>query len=117
MGKVTNKAIFLAIKRPHESEEIINEYLNELSFLSQTAGIKGVKKITQALPRPNTKYFIGKGKLEFVAEYAKANEVDHLIFDDELTPSQITNIEKKTEILVLDRSDLILMIFQMRAQS
>ena len=117
MGKITNKAILLAIKRPNESEEIIHEYLNELSFLSQTAGIEGVKQVVQALPRPNTKYFLGKGKLEYVAEYAKEHEVDHLIFDDELSPSQLTNIEKKTEIQVLDRSDLILMIFHMRAQS
>ena len=117
MGKITNKAVLIGIKQPHEHEEQIEEYLNELSFLAKTAGIDGIKQIIQSLPRPNSKFFLGKGKLESVSDYAKEHEVDHLIFDDELSPSQISNIEKKTEIQVLDRSDLILMIFHMRAQS
>ena len=117
MGKVTNTAIIAAIKRSKESDVIVLDYLDELAFLAKTAGIETKKMVVQAMDRPNAKHFLGKGKLESVAEYVKSNDIDHLIFDDELSPSQLSNIEKVVKIKVLDRSDLILLIFQMRAKT
>ena len=117
MGKVTNTAIIASIRRPQESDRLIEDYLDELDFLAKTAGINTKKKVIQSMARPNTKYFLGKGKLEYICDYAKEHDIDHLIFDDELSPSQLTNIENKVKIHVLDRSDLILLIFKMRAQT
>ena len=100
-----------------QSEQIITEYLDELSFLAETAGAKEVKRFYQRLPHPDSKTFLGKGKIEEIRDYINAHHVNLVIFDDELTGSQITNIEKILERQVIDRSDLILDIFASRAQT
>ena len=93
------------------------EYLDELAFLAETAGVKTLKRFTQKLDRPHPKTFVGKGKMEDVLAFVKEHEVDMVIFDDELSPSQLRNIEKFLEVKILDRSNLILDIFATRAQT
>ena len=93
------------------------EYLDELAFLVQTAGGKVETRFLQALPRANTKTFVGSGKLEEIRQYVKAAEIDMVVFDDELGPSQIRNLEKMLECKILDRTNLILDIFAKRAQT
>jgi GTPase len=100
-----------------QPETVINEYLDELSFLAETAGAIEIKRFYQKLPHPDSKTFLGKGKLEEIAEYITRNDIDMVIFDDELSGSQITNIEKILKKNVIDRSDLILDIFARRAQT
>jgi GTPase len=99
------------------SEETVFEYLDELEFLVETAGGHTLKKFTQRLDKPDKTTFVGKGKLEEIATYVKENEIDILIFDDELSPSQQRNIEKVVQTRVLDRSNLILDIFALRART
>lgn len=100
-----------------QPEQIITEYLDELSFLAETAGAKEVKRYYQRLPHPDSKTFLGKGKLEEIKEYITSHNVNMVIFDDELTGSQIANIEKILGRQVIDRSDLILDIFASRAKT
>lgn len=101
-----------------QTEPMVNEYLDELAFLAETAGAVAVKRFTQKLPHPDSKIFVGKGKLEEIKQYIllKGN-ISLVIFDDELTGSQIQNIEKELNVKVIDRSDLILDIFASRAQT
>ncbi|HOZ50302.1 MAG TPA: GTPase HflX [Chitinophagaceae bacterium] len=100
-----------------QTEQVITEYLDELSFLAETAGATEVKRFYQKLPHPDSKTFLGKGKIEEIADYITAHKVDMVIFDDELTGSQISNIEKVLKRPVIDRSDLILDIFASRAKT
>jgi len=93
------------------------EYLDELAFLVQTAGGEVKARFLQSLPRANTKTFVGSGKLEEIRQYVKAAEIDMVVFDDELGPSQIRNLEKMLECKILDRTNLILDIFAKRAQT
>ena len=97
---------------------MVNEYLDELAFLAETAGANAVKRFTQKLPHPDSKIFVGKGKLEEIKQFIllKGN-IDLVIFDDELTGSQIQNIEKELQVKTIDRSDLILDIFASRAKT
>jgi GTP-binding protein HflX len=99
------------------TEAIAIEYINELSFLAETAGAITSKKFMQRLPFPNPKTYVGKGKLEEIREYIKATNIELVIFDDELSPSQLRNIERELECKVLDRPILILDIFASRASS
>ena len=99
------------------TEAIAIEYINELSFLAETAGAITSKKFMQRLPFPNPKTYVGKGKLEEIKEYIKATKIELVIFDDELSPSQLRNIERELECKVLDRPILILDIFASRASS
>lgn len=99
------------------TEAIAIEYINELSFLAETAGAITSKKFMQRLPFPNPKTYVGKGKLEEIREYIKAANIELVIFDDELSPSQLRNIERELECKVLDRPILILDIFASRASS
>jgi len=99
------------------TEAIAIEYINELSFLAETAGAITSKKFMQRLPFPNPKTYVGKGKLEEIREYIKASDIELVIFDDELSPSQLRNIERELECKVLDRPILILDIFASRASS
>jgi len=99
------------------TEAIATEYINELSFLAETAGAITSKKFMQRLPFPNPKTYVGKGKLEEIREYIKATDIELVIFDDELSPSQLRNIERELECKVLDRPILILDIFASRASS
>ncbi|MFW5757403.1 MAG: GTPase HflX [Bacteroidota bacterium] len=100
-----------------QSEEIVKEYLDELAFLVDTAGGVVVKRFTQKLDKPDKTTFVGKGKMEEIASYIKEHEIDILIFDDELSPSQQRNVERTVKCRVLDRSNLILDIFALRART
>lgn len=100
-----------------QDERQVNEYLDELSFLALTAGAKAKKRFVQKLPHPDSKTFVGKGKLEEIRSYITGKDIDIVIFDDELSGSQINNIEKILEIKTIDRSDLILDIFARRAKT
>tara|TARA_B100001287_G_scaffold276851_1_gene290083 strand:- start:16413 stop:17588 length:1176 start_codon:yes stop_codon:yes gene_type:complete len=113
------KAVLIGVVTPNVSVEQSQEYLEELAFLAKTAGAKPVKKFTQNLLKPDNKTFIGKGKMEEVFLYVKENSIDVVIFDDDLSPSQLKNIEQifKDKCKILDRSNLILDIFASRAKT
>lgn len=111
------KAVLIGLVHKDQSEAEVKEYLNELAFLAETAGAIAVKTFYQKLPHPDSKTFVGKGKLEEIKDYVWEKEVQLAIFDDELTGSQISNIQKELAIKVIDRSDLILDIFASRART
>ncbi len=113
------KAILIGLITPDVTQEQAYEYLDELSFLAKTAGAEPVRNFTQKLKHPDNKTFLGKGKIEEVRLFAEEEEIKLIIFDDDLNPSQIRNIEKLfgEETKVLDRSNLILDIFASRAQT
>jgi len=113
------KAILIGLITSDVTKDQAYEYLEELAFLADTAGAKPVRNFTQKLPHPDNKTFLGKGKIEEVRLYAEENEIKLIIFDDDLSPSQIRNIEKifGEDTKVLDRSNLILDIFASRAQT
>ncbi len=111
-------AILIGLVQKDQTELQVTEYMDELAFLAETAGAKTIKRFTQKMMRPDSKTFVGKGKLEEIKNYIllKGN-IGMAIFDDELTGSQILNIEKELNIKTIDRSDLILDIFARRAKS
>ena len=113
------KAVLIGLITPDVTKEQAYEYLDELAFLADTAGAKPVRNFTQKLPHPDNKTFLGKGKIEEVRLYTEENEIKLIIFDDDLSPSQIRNIEKifGEETKILDRSNLILDIFAGRAKT
>jgi GTP-binding protein HflX len=111
------RAVLVGIVHKDQTEEELHEYLDELAFLSETAGAVAVKRFTQKLPHPDSRTFIGKGKLEEIKNYIHGRNIRIVIFDDELNGSQITNIEKALEVKTIDRSDLILDIFARRAKT
>jgi GTPase len=111
------KAVLVAVMQKDQTEQQVNEYLQELAFLAETAGARTVKTFLQKLPHPDPKTFIGKGKLEEIKAYAQGKDIRIIIFDDELSGSQITNIEKAIDVKTIDRSDLILDIFASRAKT
>ncbi len=110
--------ILVGLVQPDQTEAQVNEYLDELTFLAETAGVSTVKRFTQKLKHPDARTFVGKGKLEQIKTFiiTKGN-IDMVIFDDELTGSQIQNIEKELSTKTIDRSDLILDIFAGRAKT
>lgn len=110
-------AVLVGLIYGEQTEAKLNEYLNELAFLAKTAGANVVKTYTQKLPHPDKRSFVGKGKLEEIVEYVEAKQVDIVIFDDDLSPSQQANLEKELKCKVVDRSFLILDIFAGRAQT
>lgn len=111
------KAVLIGLVHKEQSEEQVKEYLAELAFLAETAGAVAVKTFYQKLAHPDSKTFVGKGKLEEIKDYCWEKEIQLAIFDDELTGSQISNIQKELTIKVIDRSDLILDIFASRART
>ena len=111
------KTVLVGIVTQSQSEEKLKEYLDELEFLTQTAGGEVWKRFVQKMDKPNPKTFVGTGKLEEIELYVKENDIDTVIFDDELTPAQQNNISKQLRIKVLDRTNLILDIFAQRAQT
>src|SRR5690554_616761 len=111
------RAVLVGIITPQESEEQEREYLEELAFLVETAGGIPQHTFVQKVQQPDRATFVGSGKLDEIKSYVKAEEIDLVVFDDELTPSQLRNIERVLEVKVLDRSSLILDIFASRAQS
>ena len=111
-------ALLVSVHTAANTEEEITEYLDELEFLALTAGAETVKRFVQRLPHPDTRHFIGKGKMEEIALYIQTHEdVTLVIFDDDLSPKQQNNLEESLKIKVLDRSSLILDIFARRAQT
>ncbi len=111
-------AVLVALVTQKQSAERTQEYLDELAFLAETSGVTTLKSFSQRLDRPDTRTYVGKGKLEEIQTYIIEHPVDMIIFDDDLTPSQVRNLEDTfKEIKVLDRSLLILNIFSMRAQT
>ncbi len=111
------KAVLVGLIYKEQTEIQVKEYLVELEFLAETAGAVTVKTFMQKLPKPDSKTFVGKGKLEEIKEYVKTKGVSLVIFDDELTGSQIGNISDEVGVKVIDRSDLILDIFASRAKT
>ncbi len=111
------KAVLVGMVQKEQTEQQVQEYLDELAFLAETAGAVTVKRFTQKLQHPDSRTFVGKGKLEEIGVYVKGKDVRVVIFDDELTGAQINNIEKAIGVKVIDRSDLILDIFARRAKT
>jgi len=111
------RAILVGVITPDETEELEREYLEELEFLLDTAGGITERIFTQKLQRPDGSTYVGKGKLEEIQAYVKSEEIDMVIFDDELSPSQLRNIERELQVKILVRSNLILDIFARRAQT
>ena len=111
------RALLVGVVQKDQTEQEVTENLDELAFLAETAGAVTIKTFIQKLQQPDSKTFIGKGKLEEVAAYLQRHPANIIIFDDELSGSQITNIEKKVDVKTIDRSDLILDIFARRAKT
>ena len=122
MAKITEeqhieKAVFVGVIKQGDDERQIMEYLDELEFLAETAGAVGVKKFIQKVDRPESKTYIRSGKLAEIKQFIEENEVEVVIFDDELSPTQLRNIERELNIRILDRTNLILDIFAQRAKT
>jgi GTP-binding protein HflX len=111
------KALLVGLVTQAQSKEKVEEYLNELEFLVETAGGVAVKRFVQKLSYPNPQTYVGSGKLDEIFQYVKAEEIDLVVFDDELGSSQLRNLEKVLECKILDRTNLILDIFASRAQT
>ena len=111
------RAVLVGLIHKSQTEEQVQEYLDELAFLAATAGALTVKRFTQKLLHPDSRTFVGKGKLEEIRDYCQSRNIQLAIFDDELTGSQIQNIEKIIDVKTIDRSDLILDIFARRAKT
>lgn len=111
------RAVLVGVVHKDQTEQEVHEYLDELAFLAETAGAVTVKKFIQKLPHPDSRTFVGKGKLEEIKNYVQDRDIAVLIFDDELSGSQIMNIEKAVDVKTIDRSDLILDIFARRAKT
>ena len=111
------RAVVVAVIRDGQSVEQTEEFLGELEFLAETADIVTVRRFTQRLSQPSSRIYVGPGKLEEIATYCADNEIDVVIFDDELSPSQTRNIEKVMPCRLLDRTRLILDIFMARART
>jgi len=110
-------AILVAVADQHTNAEQLEEHLDELAFLVSTSGAKTVSTFSQNLPKPDLRTYVGKGKLEDIKAYVKAKDVDIVVFDDDLSPSQVRNLETELECKILDRSLLILNIFSIRAKT
>lgn len=114
---ITEKSVIVGLINSTQDERQVKEYLDELEFLADTAGAIVLKKFTQKLDIPNKATFVGPGKLDEINSYIKMMEADTVIFDDELSPTQLRNLEKKLECKILDRTNLILDIFAKRAKT
>ncbi len=114
---LSQTAVLVALVNEQQDEAQVKEYLDELEFLAETAGVRTLKRFTQRLANPNARTFVGEGKLAEIALYVEENEVDFVIFDDELSPSQIRNLDKVFSRKIYDRTSLILEIFAQRAKT
>lgn len=115
--ETTERTVLVGLITPRQNEAKVNEYLDELEFLADTAGAVTVRRFTQKMEMPNSATFVGKGKLEEIKAYVESNEIGMVIFDDDLTTKQVSNIEKELQVKILDRTSLILDIFAKRAQT
>lgn len=111
------KTVFVAVMKQNDDPRTVKEYLDELQFLAETAGAIGEKRFIQKMEKPNSRTYIGSGKLAEIKAYIEENGTDLVIFDDELTPSQLRNIERELQCRILDRTNLILDIFAQRAKT
>ena len=111
------RSVLVGIAHKEQTEHQLHEYLDELAFLAETAGAHTMKRFTQKLQHPDSRTFVGKGKLEEIKKYVNTRHIELVIFDEELSGSQISNIEKELNVLTIDRSDLILDIFARRAKT
>ncbi|MDX5346060.1 MAG: GTPase HflX, partial [Hymenobacteraceae bacterium] len=116
-AKEQETAVLVAVPSKSQPDIKTKEYLDELSFLTETAGAKEVKRFIQKLEKPDIRTFVGKGKLEEIQAYVKEHSIDMVIFDDDLSPSQVRNLERELQVKIVDRSLLILDIFALRAQT
>ena len=117
LNTADKRAVMVGLVTPNQSEERTKEYLDELAFLAETSQIVPEKRFIQAVQTPHSQTYVGQGKLEEIKQYINDNGIEIAIFDDELSPRQLRNIEKKLCIQVLDRTSLILDIFAQRAQT
>src|SRR6188508_2621450 len=115
--KAADKAILIGLSHRNQPQEKTIEYLDELDFLARTAGLEVKYRFTQKLDKPDIRTYIGKGKLADVKAYIQEHSIPVVIFDDELSPSQLRNLEKELACKIYDRSLLILDIFSLRAQT
>ncbi len=115
--KSEERAVLVGVIQKEQTEQQVNEYLEELAFLAETAGAVTAKRFTQKLQHPDSRTFVGKGKLEQIKQYVAGNDIGIVIFDDELTGAQLKNIEAELGVKTIDRSDLILDIFASRAKT
>lgn len=115
--KGPERVVLVGLSSKRDGRDKVHEYLDELAFLVETAGGETVKRFTQSLDTPNPKTYVGSGKLEEISQYVEAAEIDIVVFDDELGPSQIRNLDRVLECKILDRTNLILDIFAKRAQT
>ena len=116
-AKEKERVVLVGAILGRQTEDLVNEYLDELEFLVDTAGGQAIQRFTQKLDRPEPSTFIGKGKFEEVTQYVEENEVSLVVFDYELSPSQHRNLERAMKCRVIDRSNLILDIFAQRART
>ena len=110
-------AILIGVIEQYQDAEMVEDYLQELAFLTETAGAVPMQTFVQRLEHPDPRTFVGSGKLAEIRDYVQNNEIDLVIFDDELNPSQLRNIEKELNCRILDRTNLILDIFAHRAKT
>lgn len=115
--EANERTVLVGLITQQQSEIKVNEYLDELAFLADTAGADPVKRFIQKMDYPNPRTYVGKGKLEKIRQYVEDNEIGIVIFDDDLTTKQVSNIEKELQVKILDRTSLILDIFAKRAQT
>ncbi|MCH5320016.1 MAG: GTPase HflX [Paramuribaculum sp.] len=113
----SERAVLIGLITPSQNEAKVKEYLDELEFLADTAGAVTVRKFVQKLNNPDSRTYVGKGKLEEIRQFVEDNEIGMAIFDDDLTSKQVANIERELKIKILDRTNLILDIFAKRAQT
>ena len=113
----SEKVVLVGLITPQQNECKVTEYLDELAFLAETAGIEPVRRFCQKLDKPDSITFVGSGKLQEIKEYVVENDIGIVVFDDELSPKQLRNIEKELQVRILDRTHLILDIFARRAQT
>ena len=113
----SERAVLVGLVTPTQNEAKANEYLDELAFLADTAGAVTVRKFLQKLNGPDSRTFVGKGKLEEIRQFVEDNEIGMVIFDDDLSSKQVANIERELKVKILDRTSLILDIFAKRAQT
>ncbi|WP_018476647.1 GTPase HflX [Pontibacter roseus] len=116
-AKPQETAVLVAVPAYKQTDEQTNEYLDELAFLTETAGAVSLKRFVQKLDKPDTRTFVGSGKLEEIKAYVTEHSIDMVIFDDDLSPSQVRNIERELQVKIVDRSLLILDIFALRAKT